>query len=406
MKILQISIITVLLIVVITGSQTSFGQELPSTNLSNVAPVNGTNTSVNYDITSGKLLSINADAQSKSLIILVQSTDDGKFTISIPRSLLDARENGQSTHFLVLMDNRGINYNEIETTMNRILEIPLHQGTEKFQIIGTGPYTLGFSSSSNREVLEAPFSNNSPIIDGKWTNSNEWNKTKAVTVEGDGTKMYIIAQHDMNFLYVIADMVTDQTTPSYAPLLGYDLFMIFDTNNYQGTTLGNNEIGVGTSHTFINGTEVKTGFGSEVWTYDNQSKPVDLTSPSNYNSSMEFSSTNDPFESIHDHRIYEFRIPMSLLHNSDKYGFSLKAAACSGQDAAVCRPIYTLFWPSGTIMSVPSSHGILKLDNATATTSSAVTIPNNFELIIVGIVVGGVGGIAGFFYYKNFETKK
>lgn len=397
--------IAILFIVVITGVQTSFEQELPSTNLSNIATVNGTNISVNYDITSGKLLSINTDAQFKSLIISIQSSGNGNFTINIPRSLLDARENGQSTHFVVLMDNRGINYNEIEMAMDRTLEIPLHQGTEKIQIIGTGSYTLGSSSSSNQEVIEAPFSNNSPVIDGKWNNSNEWNKTKAVTLEENGNKMYILAQHDVNFLYVMDDVVTDQTTPSYAPIMCYSLLMIFDTNNYQGTTLGNNEIGVGTSHTFLNGTEVKGIFGSEVWTYDNQSNSVDLAPPSGYNSGMGFSSTNDPFESIHDHRIYEFRIPISLLHNSDKYGFSLNAAASSGQNTAACKPIYTLFWPSGTITSVPASHGILKLDTATATTSPAVTISNNSELIIVGIVAGVGGGIAGFFYYKISKQK-
>lgn len=424
MKKILLLITAIIFIAVLTCSQTSFGQEQPmaqhnyedmglkkkSENLNNIAPVNGTDISIKYDITNGKLLSINADAQSESLIILIQSTDAGNFTINIPRSLLDARENGQSTHFIVLMNNHGIRHQEVDTDMNRALEIPLHQGMEKIQIIGTGPYTQGlssqgFNSSSNQEVIEAPFSNNPPIIDGKWNNPNEWNETDAVTVEGNGTKMYILAQHDMNFLYIMDDIVTDQITPSYSPVLCDSLLMNFDTNNSHGLTRGNNTIGVGTNHTFLNGTETKTAFGSEVWTYDNQSNSVDLASPSGYNSSMGFSSTNDPFDSTHDHRIYEFRIPLSLLHNSDKYGFSLNAAASSGQNTTMCMPIYSLFWPSGTTMSAPSSYGILELDNATTTTSSSETISNNSELIIVGIIVGAGGGIAGFFYYKISKQK-
>lgn len=412
MKKILLLVIAILSIIII-NSQTSLAQELPSSNLNNIVHVNGTNISVNYDITSGKLISINADTQSKTLIISVQSTGNSNFTLSMPRSLIDARENGDDARFVVLSNNHGVKYQEVERTTDRILTISLPQGTEKIQIIGTqmstqAPIASGFTQglgSSSGLVIEAPFSDNTPVIDGKWTTPDEWDKTKAISVEKNDTKMYIIAQHDMNFLYVIADVVTDQSASSYSMLLRYDLLMIFDINNYQGNTLGSNNIGIGTSHTFINGTEVKTRFGSEVWTYDNQSNAVDLSSTSNYNSSAGFSSTNDPFESIHDHRIYEFRIPMSLLHNSDKYGFSLKAAACSSQNISICRPIYTLFWPSASIMSVPSSHGTLKLDNATTTVSSSETIPNNFELILIGIVVGG-GGIAGFFYYRNTSKQK
>ncbi|MDE1867517.1 MAG: hypothetical protein KGI08_07405, partial [Thaumarchaeota archaeon] len=113
---------------------------------------------------------------------------------------------------------------------------------------------------------------------------------------------------------------------------------------------------------------------------------IDLVPPSGYNSSMGFSSTNDPIESNYDHRLYEFRIPLSLLHNLDRYGISLKASACSGNNNSACSTFYALSWPSGTTMSIPSSHGVLELMDKTTGTQSEMTLPNNLWLIVGGII--------------------
>lgn len=371
----------------------SFGQQIISSNLNDTTQVNGTGISVKYDITGGKLVSIKAYTVSDSLVISLQTTGSGNFIINLPRTLIDAKQNGDDTHFAVKVNNQGTSYEEISTDTNRILEIPLHNGAEKIQIIGTQmfaqiPSIEGSSaqnstlSSNPTQVLEAPVTHTPPIIDGKW-NTLEGNQSKAVSAERNGAKMYILAQHDSNFLYLIADIVTDQTTPSYAPLMGYDLLMIFDTGSYDRGFLGSGEIGLGTSYTFLNGTRINTSFGSQVWTYDNQSKPVDLVTPTGYNSTIGFSSTNDPFESGHDHRLYEFRIPLSLLHNSDRYGFSLKASACSGYNTSACRPLYTIFWPSGTIMSVPSSHGTLELIGNSPQSATAISKD-------LGLITGGI----------------
>lgn len=419
MRVFHYLIVLTVLVAVTGFFQVSFGQQLSSSNLSNSTNINGTNMSVRYNMTNGNLISINAYLQSKSLVIHIEPASNGNLTIDLPRTLIDAKENGSSVHFIVLADNHGSRYVEVGNTLDRTLTISFNQRTDKIQIIGTQmltpiastttpTVTQNFNSSSNQpQVIVAPATNGTPTIDGKWDAPNEWDVSRAVTLEKNNTKMYILAQHDNNYLYVMADVVTDQTAPSSALLVRNNLFMIFDTDNFRGDVLGSKEIGIGTSHTFLNGTETNEGFGSEVWTYNNQSNPVDLSVPVGYNSSTSFSSANDPFESDHDHRMYEFRIPLSLLHNSNEYGFALKAQTCSNQIVRMCIPIYTVFWPDGTIMSVPYMHGILELSNATANTSYAgATATNNYD-VIVGIVVGvGVAAFVAYFVMVRRTRKK
>ncbi|MDE1867801.1 MAG: hypothetical protein KGI08_08860, partial [Thaumarchaeota archaeon] len=199
---------------------------MPSANLNNLASVNGTNMSVNYDITGGKLVSINADIASSSLVISLQTTSNGNFTINLPRTLIDSTKNGEETHFVVRGNNHGLGYEETTTPSNRILKIAFNQGTEEIQITGSqmltqvplavGSTAQNFTLSRKPQVLEASFTDTPPIINGKWNTPSEWDPSKAVSTERNGSKMYVLAQHDSNFLYVLADVVTDQTNSSYA----------------------------------------------------------------------------------------------------------------------------------------------------------------------------------------------
>jgi hypothetical protein len=383
----------VLAIAFVFVQNVSYGQEIPSFTTNNALKVNGTKFVIPYGITGGKLISMNVDVPSKSLIVLIHSTGDGVLNMTLPRALVDARQDGDDTHFTVLVNNHGANYNEIESYTDRTLSLPFHLGAEKIQIVGTQMFTQSSNSSANSPpIIRALYTTNPPDIDGKWTVPSEWNETTAVESEKNGSKMYILAQRDSNFVYVMADVVGDRTTPSDSRLTHYNLLMIFDRDNYQGdTTLRNKEIGIGTSLAYVNGTQINSNFGSQVWTYDNQSNAVDVVTPIGYNSSVGFSSTNDPFDSNHGHRIYEFRIPISLLHKSDKYGFSLQAHACHNQAlASQCMPIYLLAWPADTIMSVPSSHGVLELINESSIQSVEITRSDKSQFVVIGIIIAGV----------------
>jgi len=104
----------------------------------NTMKVDGTDLSVKYSITNGKVLGIKADTQSKSLIVSIQTTGDGVLTITLPRGLIDAQVNGQDGHFYVLNDGQETDFQETSnTTTDRTLSIPFTDGTQEIEIIGT-----------------------------------------------------------------------------------------------------------------------------------------------------------------------------------------------------------------------------------------------------------------------------
>jgi predicted secreted protein with PEFG-CTERM motif len=105
----------------------------------NTIKVDGTDLSVKYSITNGKVLGIKADIQSKSLIVSIQTTGDGVLTVTLPRSLINATlPTGQDDKYYVLVDNQEADFQETSTTTtDRTLSIPFTDGTEEIEIIGT-----------------------------------------------------------------------------------------------------------------------------------------------------------------------------------------------------------------------------------------------------------------------------
>jgi predicted secreted protein with PEFG-CTERM motif len=104
----------------------------------NTIKVDGTDFSVTYSITNGKVLGIKADIQSKSLIVSIQTTGDGQLTIDLPRALIDAKINDQTDdQFFVLNDGQEAQFTETKTTTDRTLTIPFTDGTGQIEIIGT-----------------------------------------------------------------------------------------------------------------------------------------------------------------------------------------------------------------------------------------------------------------------------
>ena len=104
----------------------------------NTIKVDGTDYSVSYSITNGKVLGIKADTQSKSLIVSIQTTGDGQLTITLPRALIDAKMNDQTDdQFVVVNDGQEAAFTETKTTTDRTLTIPFTDGTGQIEIIGT-----------------------------------------------------------------------------------------------------------------------------------------------------------------------------------------------------------------------------------------------------------------------------
>ncbi len=118
-------------------AQTTF-QFAGSSSGGNTIKVDGTDLSVKYSITNGKVLGIKADTASKSLIVSIQTTGDGVLTVTLPRGLIDAQLNGTDEKFVVMNDGQEATFDETSTTTaDRTLSIPFVNGTQEIEIIGT-----------------------------------------------------------------------------------------------------------------------------------------------------------------------------------------------------------------------------------------------------------------------------
>jgi len=123
-----------------SGDQTSGDQitEQESIVTDTTISVQGSVDLIGYEITGGKLLSIMTDVDVNSLIILIDATDDGSLTITIPRSVLDALlGDGSDDDFFVLVDGEEVDFDEIISSTDRILTIEFLAGAEEIEIFGT-----------------------------------------------------------------------------------------------------------------------------------------------------------------------------------------------------------------------------------------------------------------------------
>ncbi|MCV0366398.1 MAG: copper-binding protein [Nitrosopumilus sp.] len=125
---------------------TSFGFEGSTTSPSddssigfdNRIPVEGFADVIGYNISGANLLGIFSDMDSSSLIVNVDAFNDGTISISIPRSIIDAKIGNDDSEFIILIDGEPIEYDETSSSPTyRIITIVLPVGSEEIEIIGT-----------------------------------------------------------------------------------------------------------------------------------------------------------------------------------------------------------------------------------------------------------------------------
>ena len=92
---------------------------------------------ISYEITNAKLLNVVPDLDAVSLLIYIETIDEGSITLTIPRSILDASINDGDDEFFVLVDGEEVDFEEITTSADRTLTIDFLAGTEQIEIIGT-----------------------------------------------------------------------------------------------------------------------------------------------------------------------------------------------------------------------------------------------------------------------------
>ena len=110
---------------------------IDSTVTATTVTVQDSNDLMYYEITNGKIINIIPDMDAKSLLIYIETTDNGSITLTIPRSVLDATINGEDDEFFVLVDGEEVDFEEITTSTDRTLTIEFLAGSEQIEIIGT-----------------------------------------------------------------------------------------------------------------------------------------------------------------------------------------------------------------------------------------------------------------------------
>lgn len=100
-------------------------------------PSGGQSYPVNYGITGGKVNDMTLDTNATSLVVSVQTTGDGSLTLTLPRTLIDARAGGADDLFFVLVDGADTEFNETKTSTDRTITVSFTDGTEQIEVIGT-----------------------------------------------------------------------------------------------------------------------------------------------------------------------------------------------------------------------------------------------------------------------------
>ena len=96
--------------------------------------VDGVIFSVKYSIENGTVTAAYIDVETKSLIIVIDSLDDGVITLTLPNSLITSDEYG---YFILVDGEEADNYDESSTSSSTTLTIPFGAGTGEIEIIGS-----------------------------------------------------------------------------------------------------------------------------------------------------------------------------------------------------------------------------------------------------------------------------
>lgn len=93
---------------------------------------------LSYDLSGANLKNILPKPDSNSLVISIDSMDDGSLSIALPRDVIDAKSSdGFDDSFFILVDGEEALFDEIISDTERIISVNLPAGTEQVEIVGT-----------------------------------------------------------------------------------------------------------------------------------------------------------------------------------------------------------------------------------------------------------------------------
>ena len=90
---------------------------------------------LNYNMTVGSIHDIYPGTE--SLIIKMNTTEQGMLSITLPRDIIDARLGDMDDSFYVLVDEEEVDFDEIATSAERTISVEFAENTDEIEIIGT-----------------------------------------------------------------------------------------------------------------------------------------------------------------------------------------------------------------------------------------------------------------------------
>ena len=113
--------------------------EISETNTFEVDAGNHGTFDVEYSIEGGIVKDMLIDEEIFSLIVIIESTDNGSISLEIPRYALDAKKQDETDDiFIIIIDGIEAPYQETITDSNsRVITINFEQGDSDIEIIGT-----------------------------------------------------------------------------------------------------------------------------------------------------------------------------------------------------------------------------------------------------------------------------
>lgn len=123
-------------VLILAQEQQSNGSEL----IRYFLTVDGKEYSLRYLVEGARILSMNVNQETKSLVIILDSSHrDGKLQIGLQRDLIEAKdERNIDIEYNVFIDGTKVNYTELDkTAWERIVEIPFNSSAREIVITGT-----------------------------------------------------------------------------------------------------------------------------------------------------------------------------------------------------------------------------------------------------------------------------
>ena len=119
----KIIVITLFLVAIGTFTNPTFAQQFEEPN---------------YTIRGGEVSGFEIDSENTSLIISIDTRARGELIITLPRSLIDAKIGSEDSEFIITVGIVQLNsFDEIKTSSDRTITIPIKRSSHEITIIGT-----------------------------------------------------------------------------------------------------------------------------------------------------------------------------------------------------------------------------------------------------------------------------